>query len=82
MIRTIASVISAAETLRQIAAWRMSLTPMFNGKLWCASTELKGGSRHNRSRSIQTVEVVADSPAQAVADLVEKLTPTHKDITW
>jgi hypothetical protein len=75
MIRTIAPTISAAETLRAIAAWRMSLTPMFKGKLWQASTEIRGSSRHNRNRSVRTVEAVADSPSQAVADLVEKLNP-------
>src|SRR4030095_10279522 len=75
MIRTIAPTISAAETLRAIGAWGMSLTPMFNGKLGQASTEIRGSSRHNRNRSVRTVEAVADSPSQAVADLVEKLNP-------
>lgn len=67
--------ISAAETLRAIAAWKVTLMPMFNGKIWHASTEIRGTSRHNQSRAVKTVEAVGPSPAEAVADLVGKLTP-------
>jgi hypothetical protein len=75
---------TGADVLREIAQWRMTLTPIFNGKMWCASTELKGQS-HNRNRSIEIIEAIGPSPAEAVVDLLEKLVGPPKEadlIDW
>jgi hypothetical protein len=63
---------TAAEVLRRIAERNVSLVPIFDGKLWAASVDVKGSGR-NRKRALSSVSAIATTPVAAVNALVEKL---------
>jgi hypothetical protein len=75
---------TAAEVLRQIAERNISLVPMFDGKLWVASVDVKGSGR-NRKRALSSASALAPTPAQAVERLIERLdggTPNWEELKW
>lgn len=58
---------------RAIIERRISLTPAFDGRIWSASVDVKGSSRHNQKRAVRSVSATAASPIGAIRLLVEKL---------
>lgn len=58
---------------REIIQRRIALTPVFDGKLWAASVDVKGRSDHNRKRAVRSVSATASSPIGAIVALIEKL---------
>lgn len=65
--------LTAADAWRAVIERRISLTPAFDGKVWSASTDVKGSSRHNHKRAVRSVSAVASSPIGAIKELVQKL---------
>jgi hypothetical protein len=64
---------TAAEVLRQIAARRVSLTCVFDGKLWIASVERVKNRKRFTKADMEVVSAIAPTPVAAVNALVEKL---------
>lgn len=52
---------TAADLLREVETRQISLTPVFDGKLWSASVDIKG-SGHNRKRALRSVSAQASTP--------------------
>ncbi len=61
-----------AEAMRQVIERRIALTPVFDGKLWVASVEVRGDGI-NRRRILRTVSATAATPREAIERLVAKL---------
>jgi hypothetical protein len=64
---------TAAECWLEVAARCISVVPALDGKLWCASADIKGDRDHNRKRAIRSETVIAATPLLAVEQLVAKL---------
>jgi hypothetical protein len=64
---------TAAEVLRQIAARRVSLTCVFDGKLWIASVERVKNRKRFTKADMEVVSATSSTPLDAIAKLIEHL---------
>ena len=67
-----AQILSPLDAWREIAARNISLTPVFDGRIWIASVD-QCGEGHNRKRALRSVSAMAATPLAAIQALIETL---------
>ena len=67
----------AAQAWLAVEAYRISLTPIFDGELWAASADTLG-EKHNAKRGIRSYAASAGNSLDAVRELVRKLEEEEK----